>query len=128
MKKNFLSSCLLALAACLRAAEPTGANPPATNSFVVAKIPDAAHEPVRVTNTVTIAGERVTYVAETGMLPILKADGTSRASVFLRRLHAAGHDEHCGATGDILLQWRAGFGLGLAASRRARPAPRENEP
>jgi hypothetical protein len=37
---------------------------------------------VRTTNTVTIAGERVTYVAETGMLPLLKKDGTSRASVF----------------------------------------------
>jgi carboxypeptidase C (cathepsin A) len=45
-------------------------------------IPDATHKPVLITNTVTIAGERVTYTAETGMLPVLKADGTSRASVF----------------------------------------------
>jgi carboxypeptidase C (cathepsin A) len=46
------------------------------------QIPDATHSPVFTTNTVTIGGERVTYVAETGMLPVLKADGTSRASVF----------------------------------------------
>ncbi len=30
----------------------------------------------------TIAGQAVTYVAETGMLPLLKPDGTSRASIF----------------------------------------------
>src|SRR5208283_2770037 len=48
----------------------------------LAKIPDATHKPVFTTNTVTIAGERVKYVAETGMLPILKPDGTSSASVF----------------------------------------------
>src|SRR5208282_2937081 len=47
-----------------------------------ATIPDATHKPVFTTNTVAIAGRRVTYVAETGMLPILKTDGTSRASVF----------------------------------------------
>ncbi len=49
---------------------------------VLAQIPDASHAPVRVTNTVTIAGEAVKYVAETGMLPVLKPDGTSRASIF----------------------------------------------
>ena len=66
-----------------RAAEPAGTNAPvATNNSVAVKIPDAAHAPVRVTNTVTIAGERVTYVAETGMLPLLKPDGSSRASIF----------------------------------------------
>ena len=48
----------------------------------VATIPDAAHKPVLITNTVTIAGEAVTYVAETAMLPLLKPDGTVRASVF----------------------------------------------
>ena len=45
-------------------------------------LPDAASKPVRITNTVTIAGQRVTYAAETGMLPLLKTDGASRASVF----------------------------------------------
>jgi carboxypeptidase C (cathepsin A) len=47
-----------------------------------ATIPDSAHKPVLVTNTVTIAGQRVTYTAETAMLPLLKADGTVKASVF----------------------------------------------
>ena len=45
-------------------------------------IPTATNEPVFVTNTVTIAGERVTYVAETGMLPVLKDDGETTAFVF----------------------------------------------
>ena len=45
-------------------------------------MPDATHKPVLTTNSVTIAGQRVTYVAETGMLPLLKSDGTARASVF----------------------------------------------
>ncbi len=83
MKKLFSLS-LAVFAVCARAAEPAATNAPAppTNNSAAAKIPDAAHEPVRVTNTVTIAGQRVTYVAETGMLPILKPDGTSRASVF----------------------------------------------
>lgn len=63
-------------------ADSASTNSPATNNPAIAKIPDAAHAPVRVTNTVTIAGESVTYRAETGMLPILKADGVSRASVF----------------------------------------------
>jgi len=67
-------------AADTEAAKGTNA-PPAAKSEV-ASIPDAAHKPVFTTNTVTIAGRRVTYVAETGMLPILKPDGTSRASVF----------------------------------------------
>jgi carboxypeptidase C (cathepsin A) len=60
-----------------------GTNAPAsTNKMETATIPDASHKPVFVTNTVTIAGQSVTYVAETGMLPILKSDGSSRASVF----------------------------------------------
>ena len=48
----------------------------------VATIPDATHKPILTTNTVTIAGTPVRYVTETGMLPLLKADGTARASVF----------------------------------------------
>jgi len=57
-------------------------NAPAENKSEVATIPTAAHPPIFTTNTVTIAGRRITYQAETGMLPILKPDGTSRASVF----------------------------------------------
>jgi carboxypeptidase C (cathepsin A) len=77
---------LLAAAFSLRAADTnTPAAAPdksAPEKSTLGKIPDASHAPVRVTNTVTIAGERVTYIAETGMLPLLKPDGTSRASVF----------------------------------------------
>lgn len=48
----------------------------------VATIADATTKPVFTTNTVKIAGRAVRYVTETGMLPLLKADGTPRASVF----------------------------------------------
>ncbi len=83
MKKIItLAFTTLALTLCIRAASPVDTNSPATNHATLAKIPDAAHAPVCVTNTVTIAGETVTYRAETGMLPILKDDGTSRASIF----------------------------------------------
>ena len=80
---------IVTLAAGLTAAEAPKTNAPAadTNPPPAAKaevgtIPDASHRPVLVTNTVTIAGQRVTYIVETGMLPLLKPDGTSRASVF----------------------------------------------
>ncbi len=68
-------------------ASPTNSTAAGTNTPPAAKaeagtIPDATHKPVLTTNTVTIAGQRVAYVAETGMLPLLKPDGTSRASVF----------------------------------------------
>ncbi|HEX9046602.1 MAG TPA: peptidase S10 [Verrucomicrobiae bacterium] len=76
-------SALLALvvAGPLMAAENASTNASAPKGDLAA-IPDASHRPVLITNTVTIAGETVTYTAETGMLPVLKADGTSRASVF----------------------------------------------
>ncbi len=45
-------------------------------------IPDAEHRPIRTKHTVIIAGQRVSYVAEAGMLPLLNSDGMSRASVF----------------------------------------------
>ncbi len=73
------------LAASLHAADAAPTNSPATNAPPAkndaATIPDA-HKPVFTTNTVTIAGQSVKYVAETGMLPILKPDGTTSASVF----------------------------------------------
>ncbi len=79
--KSLLTLALFAVALPLLAAD-TNAPVAPTNNFTAAKIPDAAHAPVRVTNSVMIAGVRVDYTAETGMLPILKADGASRASVF----------------------------------------------
>jgi carboxypeptidase C (cathepsin A) len=48
----------------------------------LATIPDATHKPVLTTNTLTIAGQSIRYITETGMLPLLKPDGTARASVF----------------------------------------------
>ena len=83
MKKHLALSLLAAaLAVGVSAAETDGNHPADTNGFTLARIPDATHAPVCVTNTVTIDGEPVTYTAETGMLPVLKADGTSRASLF----------------------------------------------
>jgi carboxypeptidase C (cathepsin A) len=81
MKKN-AALFLLAAVLTLRADNPAATNAPAAAKPALAQIPDASHAPVRVTNTVTIAGESVRYVAETGMLPLLKPDGTARASVF----------------------------------------------
>lgn len=77
--KYFLTCFSLAAALPLLAADT---NAPAPKTAVLAQIPDASHVPVRVTNTVTIAGEKVRYIAETGMLPLLKPDGSSRASIF----------------------------------------------
>jgi carboxypeptidase C (cathepsin A) len=84
--KTIFTGLFLAAALALRAADtnaPAAApDKSAPEKSALGKIPDASHAPVRVTNSVSIAGERVTYVAETGMLPLLKPDGTSRASVF----------------------------------------------
>jgi carboxypeptidase C (cathepsin A) len=49
---------------------------------LVGTIPDAKSRPIRTNHSVTIAGQRIDYVAETGMLPLLKSDGTLRASIF----------------------------------------------
>src|SRR5258708_3265428 len=89
MMKNSLMILLAAFVVPLYAEDmpqtnaPTGGTnaPPAAKSPGAA-IPDATHKPVFTTNTVTIDGKRVKYSAETGMLPLLKSDGASRASVF----------------------------------------------
>ncbi len=94
--KRFLQLLPLLLAVRLCAAEapagPARQTPPAretagyTNSpspkNEAAAIPDATHQPVFTTNSITIAGQRVAYVSETGMLPILSSTGSIRASVF----------------------------------------------
>ncbi len=51
-------------------------------SKLAGTVPDATRKPVVVTNTVTIAEQAITYTVETGMLPLLKSDGSPRASVF----------------------------------------------
>lgn len=84
--KRFFVFLLFALAANFIWADPKSysadkdTNAPSENVAVV--IPNATNKPVFITNTVTIAGERVKYVAETGMLPIFKKDGNTIASVF----------------------------------------------
>jgi carboxypeptidase C (cathepsin A) len=57
-------------------------NAPSAGKNEAAVIPDATHQPVFTTNTIAIAGQRIIYVAETGMLPILASTGSVRASVF----------------------------------------------
>lgn len=94
MTNNIRKSCIGCMIALLvsvlglQAAE-TATNPPAGGTNAPAEhkppagaIPDATHKPVFTTNTVTIAGQSVRYQTETGMLPLLKPDGTYRASVF----------------------------------------------
>ena len=56
-------------------------------------IPDASHKPVLTTNSVMIGGQRVTYVAETGMLPILTSTGTVRAAIFYVAYTRAGETD-----------------------------------
>jgi len=85
--KKIILTLLVASAVSMLAADAPKTNSPSADTNAPAKneaatIPDATHKPVFTTNTVTIAGQRVTYVAETGMLPILKKDGTTSASVF----------------------------------------------
>jgi carboxypeptidase C (cathepsin A) len=85
--KKLILILLAASAACAHASDAPNTNSPSAAANAPAKmdaatIPDATHKPVFTTNTITISGQRVTYVAETGMLPILKKDGTTSASVF----------------------------------------------
>ena len=132
--KTILGLLLVALAMDLRAADTVktdssseSTNAPVAKKSELATIPDATHKPVLTTNTVTIAGQHVTYVAETGMLPILKPDGTSSASVFYVAYTRTGETEHRHAARHVLFQRRSGFVFRVAASRRARSAPREDE-
>lgn len=47
-----------------------------------AAVPDAGDMPVVTTHSITIGESELTYIAETGMLPLLKNDGTAKASMF----------------------------------------------
>ncbi len=88
MKPNTLIPTLLLSVACaasLLAADADKTNAPAAkkdDAKLAPAVPDATRKPSVVTNTVTIAGQLVTYAVETGMLPLLKTDGVPRASVF----------------------------------------------
>ncbi|MEI9863216.1 MAG: hypothetical protein WDN00_01375 [Limisphaerales bacterium] len=138
---------LLAIATNIQAADADPTNPPpphargpkgdmakgeavkgddAKNDLVI--IQDATHKPVFTTNTVTIAGQPVKYVAETGMLPILKADGTTRASVFYVAYTKL--DETNTATRPVTFSFNGGPGsssvwmhLGVLGPRRVKMNP-----
>ncbi len=85
--KKILLLLPLAFAACLSLAssKPSASdedtNTAAANNDPII-IPVATNKPTLTTNTVIIAGEKVKYIAETGMLPVLKKDGSTIASVF----------------------------------------------
>jgi carboxypeptidase C (cathepsin A) len=85
MKRIFLVISLT-LAAHLALAAPKSESSDADTNALPPKyevaLPSSTNAPVFITNTVTIAGESVKYVAETGMLPVLKEDGGTIASVF----------------------------------------------
>jgi len=122
----------MALAGNVRAADtaktnspPDDTNGPTAKKSEVAAIPDATHQPVFTTNTVVIAGQRLTYVAETGMLPILKPDGTSSASVFYVAYTRAGQSD--AATRPVMFCFNGGPGsssvwlhLGALGPRRVK--------
>ena len=121
----------------LAAAEPAATNAPATNAPAaksdLATIPDASYRPVHITNAVTIAGERVTYTAETGMLPVLKTDGTARASVFY--VAYTRQDTTNAAARPVTFCFNGGPGsasvwlhLGALGPRRARMNPDGSQP
>lgn len=57
-------------------------SPAAKSEALTFQLPDAKSKPVTNDYVVTIAGEKVEYTVETGMLPLLKPDGTPKASVF----------------------------------------------
>ena len=85
MKKIFLLLMLALMASSCAAAPKSDSSDKDTNAPVkdeAVMIPNSTNTPVCITNTVTTAGEQVTYVAETGMLPVLKKDGSTIASVF----------------------------------------------
>ena len=85
-----LTGCM-AVAKSASSEEDTNPPPPKEETVI---IPSATNEPVRITNTVTIAGEHVTYVAETGMLPVIKKDGGTTAFVFYIAYTRSGENDH----------------------------------
>ena len=68
----------------------------------------------------------VTYVAETACADSRAHRFGARVGI-LCRLHARGRDQQGRAPGHVLLQRRSRLVVRVAAPRRARPAPREDE-
>lgn len=132
-------SCLLPLLAALplAAAEPGATEagvsnqPPAKAGL--ATIPDAGFRPMTITNSASISGEHISYAAETGMLPVLKADGSSRASVFY--VAYTRQDTTNATTRPVMFCFNGGPGsaavwlhLGALGPRRARMNPDGSQP
>lgn len=91
-----------------------------------ARVPDATDEPVVTVHSVETTGGAITYSAETGMLPLLKDDGTAKASMFYVAYTAEGDD----ASRPIMFCFNGGPGasavwlhLGGLGPRRARMNP-----
>jgi len=138
MPRAFLSA-LLVLATCLLlthagahekdAAKP--ADPVAETSTPdpakkpAGRIPDASDKPVVTEHAIEVDGRRITYRAEAGMLPLLKDDGSPKASIFY--VAYALSDAGDAATRPILFCFNGGPGasavwlhLGGLGPRRAR--------
>jgi carboxypeptidase C (cathepsin A) len=91
-----------------------------------ARVPDAADKPVVTVHSIEAGGKRISYAAETGMLPLLKDDGTAKASMFYVAYTLEGGD----AARPIMFCFNGGPGasavwlhLGGLGPRRARINP-----
>jgi carboxypeptidase C (cathepsin A) len=80
-----MSVCALIGGGVALAAEDTTNSKPEkapTAEHAVATLPDASKPPVVTEHAISINGRELAYKAEAGMLPLLKEDGSPRASVF----------------------------------------------
>ena len=91
-----------------------------------ARVPDATEKPVVTVHSIEAEGRRISYAAETGMLPLLKDDGTAKASMFYVAYTLEGGD----ASRPIMFCFNGGPGasavwlhLGGLGPRRARVNP-----
>jgi hypothetical protein len=88
-------------------------------------------KPKEKAGSVTISGAEVKYLAQTGMLPVFKEDGTPRANVFYVYYAVTDKDGKRLATTaagsrpiTYCFQWRPGLRSRVAALRRAGPEAR----
>ena len=91
-----------------------------------ARVPDATEKPVVTVHSIEAGGSRISYAAETGMLPLLKDDGAAKASLFYVAYTKDGGD----ASRPIMFCFNGGPGasavwlhLGGLGPRRARVNP-----
>ncbi|MDA1040236.1 MAG: peptidase S10 [Planctomycetota bacterium] len=91
-----------------------------------ARVPDATEKPVVTVHSIEAGGARISYAAETGMLPLLKDDGAAKASMFYVAYTKEGGD----ASRPIMFCFNGGPGasavwlhLGGLGPRRARVNP-----